>query len=378
MRDATTNGNGQTRRPLSVDEALATALASNTRTAYRKAFRRFEAWCAVQGVEPLGARPEQIARFLVELASTPRPPKTGNGGGRPLAMATIRVVVAAINRAYQERDREPPTADPTVLAVLRGIGRLTPARRRQVRALRAHDVARLLERLDEEAAQPARRIIATRDAAIIATGFAAALRRSEICALEVADVESVAPGRTGAGVTTPARRDRRSTAPGSTDPGSTAVPRHLTRDGPPSDPGDGMVLHIRRSKTDPYGGGHRVAVPDGELIRPVSRLQSWLRASRIRGGPLFQTLRRNGHLQGRPLHPTDIGRLVKRRVGQIGLDPTDYSGHSLRAGFVTSAAESGARIDKIMEVTRHKTPGMVLRYVRQADAFKDHAGLGFL
>lgn len=392
--------------PLSIDEALDTALAPNTRTAYRKAFGRFEAWCLEHGVEPLDARPNQVARFLVEVASTPRSPDARTGGAKPLAMATIRVIVAAINRAYRERDRRPPTADPTVTTVLRGIGRATRERGRQVQALRAHEAARVLERLDEEAADPARRVIALRDAAIVAVGFAAALRRSEICALEVADVEIVG-SEAGAAFGAAERRWRRPAAAAVFWPPATAagvnlgdartsrrpgVEPRLRRGGAPGEgfargsPSNverdglahGMVLHIRRSKTDPFGKGHDIAVPEGELIRPVSRLRAWLRATRIRSGPLFQTLRRGGHLQGRPLHPGDIGRLVKQRVAEIGLDPAEYSGHSLRAGFVTSAAENGARLDKIMEVTRHKTPGMVLRYVRQADAFRDHAGAGFL
>lgn len=360
--------------PLSVDEALDTALARNTRTAYRKAFRRYEAWCEQHRVEPLDARPEDVSRFLVDIASKPRSPEASNGGAKPLAIATIRVIVAAINRAYQEIDRKPPTADPTVTTVLRGLARLNRTRGRQVRALRAHDVARVLERLDEEAKDPARRIIARRDAAILAVGFAAALRRSEICALEVGDVEIVGsePGFGAA-----ENRWRRPAAGAVYWPPAASARRRPNRDW-----GDGlvhgMVLNIRRSKTDPFGKGHRVAVPEGELIRPVTRLRAWLRATRVREGSLFQTLRRGGHIQGRPLHPNDIGRLLKQRVREVGLDPTEYSGHSLRAGFVTSAAENGARLDKIMEVTRHKTPAMVLRYVREADAFKDHAGAAFL
>lgn len=78
------------------------------------------------------------------------------------------------------------------------------------------------------------------------------------------------------------------------------------------------------------------------------------------------------------MHPTDVARLVKRYVGAIGLDPADYSSHSLRAGFVTSAAAHGARLDKIMEVTRHSSPATVMRYIRHAEAFKDHAGEAFL
>ena len=78
------------------------------------------------------------------------------------------------------------------------------------------------------------------------------------------------------------------------------------------------------------------------------------------------------------MHHSDIARLVKHYVKAIGLDPSDYSAHSLRAGFVTSAAVHHARLDKIMEVTRHKSPAMVLKYIRDADSFKDHAGAGFL
>ena len=78
------------------------------------------------------------------------------------------------------------------------------------------------------------------------------------------------------------------------------------------------------------------------------------------------------------MHPSDIGRLVKQYVRAIGVDPSDYSGHSLRAGFVTSAAVHGARLDKIMEITRHTSPRMVLRYIREAEAFEDHAGAAFL
>ena len=78
------------------------------------------------------------------------------------------------------------------------------------------------------------------------------------------------------------------------------------------------------------------------------------------------------------MHPSDVARLVKHYVSAIGLDPSDYSGHSLRVGFVTSAAANGARLEKIMDVTRHTSPRMVLRYIREAEAFEDHAGAAFL
>ena len=329
---------GGARRAISVKDALRTSLAENTRTAYRKGWNRFAAFCRSRDVDPMAATPDDVADFLVALASEPRSPKATTGHGRPLALGTIRVLVAAINRRFREANRNSPAGDVRVRSVLRGLGRLEARRPRRVKALREHEIASILAGCDDLAANRRQQAIAVRDAAVIGLGFAAALRRSEICALEVADVEFLRPGED--------------------------VP--------------GLFVHVRRSKTDQLGRGQRIAVPEGARIRPVSRLRDWLQVSGIERGPLFRTMRRGGHVQGRPLHPTDIARMVKRWVRAIGLDPAHYSGHSLRAGFVTSAAAHHARLDKIMEVTRHSSAGMVLRYIRQADAFEDHAGAGFL
>ena len=346
---------------LSIASASRASLAENTRSAYRQGWRRFADWCVRHGIEPYDAAPGDAAAFLVAMAGG----DTGGGspgGARPLAPATIQVIVAAVNRGYRGRKRPSPMEDPTVAAVLRGLGRLSGVRGRQVRALCADRVAAILERCDELGRRDALRVKAARDAAVIAVGFAAAMRRSEICALRLRDVEFA--GRAG-----------RAGSPAGSPVGSLASARAGSGSTTAS---AGMVLHIRRLKTDQRGRGHRVAVPEGEVIRPVSRLLAWLRLSGVRGGPLFRSLRRGGHVQARALDPSDVARLIKRHVAGIGLDPAEYSGHSLRAGFVTSAAECGARLDKIMEVTRHRSASHVLRYVRQADAFRDHAGRGFL
>ena len=323
---------------VSVGDALRTSLSENTRNAYRTGWRRFAAYCEEAGRDPMAATPHDVADFVVRLASTPRSPRATTRRGEPLAMGTIRLFLAAISRKYRERGLDSPANDVRVDGVLRGLARLSGEPPRQVKALREHEIARILTRCDELAANAAHRTIAARDAAVVAVGFAAALRRSEVCSLRFGDIEFLG----GAGA-------------------------------PP-----GMFLHIRRSKTDQAGRGQRIAVPEGELIRPVFRMRRWLALAGIAGGPVFQSLRRGGRLQGRPMHPSDIARLVKRHVAAIGLDPSEYSGHSLRAGFVTSAAVHRARLDKIMEVTRHASPGMVLRYIRQADAFEDHAGASFL
>ena len=322
----------------SVGEVLRTSLAHNTRLAYRTGWERFVAYCKARGKEPLNAEPKDVADFLVRLASQPRSPKATTRPGEPLAPGTIGICVSAINRRFRERNLASPASNPGVAAVLKALRRRSDGPGRQVKALREYEIAAILEHCDALGRRQVYRLIAARDAAVIAVGFAGALRRSEICALRFKDVEFIG------------------------GPDETA----------------GMYLHIRRSKTDQYAGGQRVAIPDGELIQPVSRIHRWLTLSGIDQGPVFQTMWRGGHLKGRALSRSDVPRLVKRYVRSIGLDPAEYSGHSLRAGFVTSAAAHHARLDKIMEVTRHRNAGMVLRYIRQADAFEDHAGEDFL
>ena len=322
----------------SVTEALRTSVSENTAATYERGWRRFSAYCAEIERDPMAATPDTVAGFLVKMASGPRAQDSTAQRERPLAVGTLRVYLASISRRYRAAGLTPPTSNGKVIGVLRGLRRLSDAQPRRVKALREHDVARILSHCEVLAGIPRFRRIATRDAALIAIGFAAALRRSEICGLQFGDLEFLDKSR-----------DR-----------------------------SGMFVHIRRSKTDPFGRGHRIAIPEGTGVQPVRRLRRWLAQSGIAGGPAFQTMRRGGILLGRAMHPTDIARLVKHYVQAIGLDPTEYSGHSLRAGFATSAAVHGARLDKIMEITRHTSPRMVLRYIREADAFADHAGASFL
>ena len=322
----------------SVTEAIRTSVSENTNATYERGWRRFTAYCEEIERDPMAATPDTVASFLVKMASGPRAQDARARKGRPLAVGTLRIFLAGINRRYRAAGRTPPTSDGRVTSVLQGLRRLSDEQPRQVKALREHEIVRILSHCDALAAKERFRSIATRDGALIAIGFAAALRRSEVCGLEFGDLEFLDKAR-----------DR-----------------------------SGMFVHIRRSKTDQFGQGQRIPIPEGTVVRPVGRLKQWLALSGIAEGPVFQTMRRGGVLLGRAMHPSDVARLVKHYVHAIGLDPTEYSGHSLRAGFATSAAVHGARLDKIMEITRHTSPRMVLQYIREADAFEDHAGASFL
>ena len=304
------------------------ALAENTRKAYRKGWACFAEYCRRAKIaDPFTASPETVANFLISL-TTQGSPKSG----QVLSMGTVALYASAITKQYISAGLSSPTHHPTVTATLKGLARLKGTAPRRVMALRENHIEAMLAQCPDTP-------IGCRDAAILALGFAAALRRSEICALRVSDINMVGPGR--------------------------AAPRR-------------MFLTIRRSKTDQTGKGHKIAVPEGKVIRPIHRLETWLLKSNIRRGPLFQSMKRGGHVQGKPLHHSDIPRLLKHYAGGIGLDPESVSGHSLRAGFVTSAVAHHARLDKIMEVTRHRNPASVMKYVRDANSFEDHAGEMFL
>ena len=309
-------------------EVLSSALSNNTRIAYHKGWSCFEDYCLNRGIDPFSATPEEIAGFLIELATLPSPKS-----GKTLSIGTIALYRSGINKKYVEAGKISPTNHPKVNAVFKGLGRIRGTASRQVKALREHHIRKMLDQCDGT-------LIGLRDAAIIAIGFAGALRRSEICGLAVDDIEFIKPAKGG--------------------------------------DSEKMFICIRKSKTDQQGKGQKIAIPEGKYLKPIQRLRDWMQASGITEGYLFQTMKRGGSLRGRPLHHSDIPRLVKRYAELIGLDPKEVSGHSLRAGFVTSAAVHHARLDKIMEITRHSNPQTVMRYIRDADCFKDHAGEKFL
>ncbi len=306
----------------SADAVREAARSKNTRIAYEKGWRCFTAWCRSVDLAPQVAEPEDIVRFLVTMANE------GPGGrNRPLALNTLRLYRSGLNDQWRRMGVPSPASANIVDEVLQGLARVLGDTPRRVKALREYQVLAMLRSCGGG-------LHGLRDAAVLSLGFAAALRRSEMCYLRTDDLE-----RKGA---------------------------------------EGMMLHVRRSKTDPHGAGQRVAVMQGKAIRPLAHLERWLSASNIREGFVFQTLLRGGVASGCPLDPGDVARIVKRHARMIGLDPREYSGHSLRAGFVTCAAAHHARIDKIMEVTRHKNAETLLKYIRDEDSFVDHAGAAFL
>lgn len=314
-------------------DILSLSLAENSRIAYDKGWNVFTEYCETRNIDPLRADQEDVADFFLFLSMVPRSQNATIKQDKPLSVSTLALYKSAIANKYNEAGIVSPTRSPKVSAVLKGLARFRGEPQRRVKALRDHQILVMLEHCGNT-------LIGMRDAAILALGFAGALRRSEICGLQMADIEIIPP-----------------------------VDRWDTKK---------MFITIRKSKTDQFGKSCRIAIPEGRRIKPIDRLQDWISASGLTQGYLFQTMRRGGILNGNPLHHSDIPRLIKKYAKAVGIDPRDVSGHSLRAGFITSAAVHNARMDKIMEITRHTNPTTVIRYIRDADIFRDHAGESFL
>lgn len=322
------------------EAVTASALSENTRRAYERGWQEFTDWCQTHDITPMDATPEQVASFMVWIANSPRPHSTR---AEYLTMGSLQVIKAAINRKFMDVNKPSPTRSGSVDSVMRGLTRIKGNKPRQVKALREVHIGKILRIIDasikrniREGLPHERNARLFRDASLISLGFAGALRRSELIELQVDDIQRI-PG----------------------------TPRRL-------------LLEIRRSKTDQEGQGQTIPILEGEYIRAVSRLDEWLEMAGIDDGYLFQTMRRGGALRGNQMHSSDVPRLLKQYAALIGLNPDEIAGHSLRAGFVTSAAAHRAPLHKIMEVTRHTQPATVMKYIRDTELFDDHAGIDFL
>jgi site-specific recombinase XerD len=285
--------------------------AAGTRRAYASAWRGFETWCASVEAKPLPAAAAIVAAYLAHLADS------------GLKLATIEVRAAAIAYVHELHGFEYPRA--AVKTILSGIRRTIGAPKVAKSPATAKLMAAMVRRIPNDLA-------GKRDKALLLIGFAAALRRSELVALQVAAIERAAGG---------------------------------------------IFLTIGRSKTDQEGRGAVVPVPEGSKLKPVAALDAWLAASAINEGPVFRQISRTGRI-GEALTPQSVALIIKRRAEAAKLDPKLFAGHSLRAGFVTSALEGGGDLLKIMHVTRHREVKTLEIYDRRANAFRDHAGKKFL
>ncbi len=288
--------------------------APATRKAYGTDFRLFRAWCEARGANALPAAPETVAAYLAAEA------------GQGVKPSTLGRRVAAIRYAHRLGHLDTPTDSEAVKATVRGI-------RRTFGGAKVKKTPAVAAKMKGMVATAPDRLSGLRDRALLLLGFAGAFRRSELVALDVSDIEETESG---------------------------------------------LRVTIRRSKTDQEGEGATIAIARGDVACPEKALRAWLDAAGIESGPVFRPINKAGTVANSRLTDRSVANIVKAYAGRAGFDATTYSGHSLRAGFLTSAAGNGASIFKMMDVSRHRSVDTLRGYVRDAELFKDHAGAGLL
>ncbi len=295
------------------------ARAKETLRAYKHDWKVFQAWCELRRVRSLPASHVDVCAHLAHLE------------GRGLALSTIERAYCAIALFHRNANApgwQPPRGfPPSVKLELDAIRRKLGSAQHGKNPIVVRDLARLVGAIEGE------ELARVRDRAMLLLGFWMASRRSEIVALDVADVQ-VLP--------------------------------------------EGVKMHLKRSKTDQEGKGDDKAAPRTEdpALCPALALDRWLRDSAITEGPLFRAIDRWGHMSPSRLEVKAYVRAIKRYASAAGFDASQLSGHSLRSGFVTTAAKEGKSVDAIMRQTLHKDPGTVLGYIKMADLFKNNAASG--
>ena len=287
--------------------ALEAELAATTRTAYASAWRQWERWCQARELPPLPAAPQAVAAFLVERAET------------GLTYGSIEMAFSAITHAHQREGLPAPATDITLRRVRRGLRRmLGTSPRNPAHPLTPAEIGQIVNTINPSTTS------GTRDRALILLGYAAALRPSELAALALDDLQ------------------------------------HRL---------DGLLITVRRSKTDQEGRSHVVAVVPGrhQHTDPLTALTTWLATRPTGPGPLFTRIHGGADLS--PITPRTVSRVVQTRANTAGLDHLPVRGQSLRAGHATTAAWNGAPIDRIAAQTRHRDiDTLIARYIRPADA----------
>ena len=284
------------------DRLILAARSPATLRAYRTDWTAFVAWCRVQSVTALPAQPETVAAWIAARLEQGR------------KAATLARGIAAVSCAHELAGFESFSRSRVVQDALRGMRRTlgtAPTRK-------APATVDLLRRMLD--VQPDT-LIGRRNRALLALGFAGALRRSELVMLEVGDL----------------------------------VPQE-----------GGSLLILRYSKTDPERAGQTIGIVNGSIIRALEHVAAWSEAAGITSGRLFRSVDRHGRVGG-SLSDRSVARIIKTAAEAVGLDPERFSGHSLRAGFVTSGAEAGADALLIAETSRHQSLDVLRTYVRRAE-----------
>ncbi len=294
------------------ETTLRAARAQSTLRAYAHDWRQFHTWCERNGLNPLPATAQAIILYGTDLIKN-----------RGKKWNTLARCLAAVSQMHQQAGFESPTRGWAVKQFVQGLRRevgTAPTRKRPVMVA---DLKRILAELPDS-------LLGKRDRALLLVGFSGAFRRSELVGLNAGDIEK-------------------------TDAG--------------------LIVTIRRGKTDQEGQGRKVGIPRGSdrATCPLWALEQWCTAAQIGSGPLFRVMNRHGRVLEKRLSAEGVAIVVKRSVEKLGYDPAAFAGHSLRAGLATSAAAAGKSERAIMNQTGHRSVMTDRRYNRDGNLFRENA-----
>ncbi|WP_435114675.1 site-specific integrase [Candidatus Pelagibacter bacterium nBUS_36] len=294
---------------------LKSSKSNNTVRAYKSDFNHFGLFCAKNGFKSLPSEPKIISLYLTHLSTN------------DVKMSTLKRRLVSIGVVHKLKGHYLDTKHPSIVENMMGIKRRKGSIQKGKKPILINHLKNIINVIDK---QNKDETVKLRDRTILLIGFSGGFRRNEIVSLDYDDLEFVQ---------------------------------------------EGLKITLRKSKTDQFGQSSLKGLPyfDNSQYCPVISLQKWLKISEINSGPLFRRFIKGSKLSEKRLTDQTVALLIKEYLKQTGIDSKNYSGHSLRSGFATSAAESGAEERTIMAMTGHKSTEMVRRYIKEANLFKNNA-----
>ena len=293
---------------------LKNSKANNTVRAYKSDFNDFGLFCVQNGFKSLPTTPDIISLYLSYLSS------------KDIKVSTLKRRLVSIKVIHRLKGHYLDSKNPIIIETLMGIKRRKGSIQRGKKPILINNLKKIINAIDKENKEEIKKY---RDRSILLIGFSGGFRRNEIVSLDYEDLDFVP---------------------------------------------EGLKITIRKSKTDQFGEGSIKALPyfDRSQYCPVVSLKRWIEISKIKSGPVFRRFVKGLKLSKNRLTDQTVALIIKEYLNLAGIDSKDYSGHSLRSGFATTAAEAGVEERSIMAMTGHKSPEMVRRYIKEVNLFKNN------
>ena len=294
---------------------LKNSKANNTVRAYKSDFNDFSLFCVKNGFSFLPSEPKIVSLYLTHLST------------KDVKISTLKRRLVSIGVIHKIKGHYLDTKHPSIIENLMGIKRRKGSVQKGKKPLLINNLKRIINVIDQDKSEEIKKL---RNRTIILIGFSGGFRRNEIVSLDYDDLDFVS---------------------------------------------EGLKINLKRSKTDQYGEGSVKGLPyfENPQYCPVVSIEKWLELSKINNGPLFRRFTKGSNLSENRLTDQSVALIIKEYLKLAGIDNKNYSGHSLRSGFATSAAEAGAEERSIMAMTGHKSTEMVRRYIKEANLFKNNA-----